>query len=914
MRQPSGYEQGNKVCLLKKSLYGLKQSPRQWYRRFDEYMLSNGFKRSSYDSCVYYKSYAPGEYIYLLLYVDNMLIASKSKVEIGSTKILLKREFDMKELEEAKKILGIEIIRDRSHKILRVSQSEYVSKILNNFRVDNGKSVQMPLGGHFKLSLKDYPVWDCDIERMSKVSYENAVGSLMYLMVCTRPDIAYAVSIVSRYLVNPGFVDSDYAKDPDKGRSITGYAILVQGCVVSSKATLQYVVALSTRKAEYMALMEADAIHLSRNDVFHERTKHINLRYHFIREVLEAKTVEVLKVGTEHNAADALTNAVPGHKLQHCLEFLSVDDGVGRCGTMTESVVLVELDCLFFKWPKQLNAHHEVVDIEIANIIEHEKTRQQKKVVEEHAAVERLRNGVTRCIGMTESSNGKEAVTWFSIKSWDPLDHASFFEVALKDITSYGKREVDVVGDTWTQRTGRAWFIMRNYNGNGKRNTKECNEHALVFLMLLVLLATARMEEHIKLDRLCEDACSSVDRSDMKYSSYWRAWFIMRNYNGNGKRNTKECNEHALVFLMLLVLLEGCHAVRKAGISALVKCTFAIRQLAYAAVPDSLDEYLQISEKTSRDCLMHFYNGVIELYGEEYLRRPMQTDVEKVYAFHEKKHGFPGMIGSIDCTKWPLAQCPQAYHAQFSRGDSGSEPFILLEAVASQDLWIWHAFFGVARTNNDVNVLCQSPVLNDLKVGKAPEVPFVANDPGSNDVKRIRYKKAHEAARKRCGTSVWCAKEQIGYQRLNTTARNPVKEILLKLNLPDHRSILTDSKGNPQQDLEDKGVIESGCSRHITGNMSYLTDFEEIDGDMLPLEETPNEGKSQAKLTDESHVLLKVPRKDNMYSVDLKNIVPKGGLTCLFEKATSDESKLWHRRLGHINLVRGLPSKILENN
>nr|GEZ75433.1 retrovirus-related Pol polyprotein from transposon TNT 1-94 [Tanacetum cinerariifolium] len=160
-------------------------------RRFDEYMLSNGFKRSSYDICIYYRSYAPGEYIYLLLYVDDMLIAYKSKAEIGSTKSLLKREFDMKDLGEANKILGMEIVRDRSRKILRVSQSG--------------------------------------------------------------PDIAYAVSIVSRYLANPGknhweavkwilkylrgtvnvgliyetnrgnhkdiigFVDSDYAKDPDKG-------------------------------------------------------------------------------------------------------------------------------------------------------------------------------------------------------------------------------------------------------------------------------------------------------------------------------------------------------------------------------------------------------------------------------------------------------------------------------------------------------------------------------------------------------------------------------------------------------------------------------------------------------------------------------------------------------------------------
>ncbi|GKC15447.1 hypothetical protein Tco_1012229 [Tanacetum coccineum] len=89
---------------------------------------------------------------------------------------------------------------------------------------------------------------------------------------------------------------------------------------------------------------------------------------------------------------------------------------------------------------------------------------------------------------------------------------------------------------------------------------------------------------------------------------------------------------------------EGRDAVGKTGISGLVKYTSAIRQLAYDAVLDSLDEYLQIGEKTSRDCLMAFCNGVMELYGEELLRRPTQTDVEKLYAFHEEKHGFPGMI------------------------------------------------------------------------------------------------------------------------------------------------------------------------------------------------------------------------------------------------------------------------------
>ncbi|GJV56880.1 putative ribonuclease H-like domain-containing protein, partial [Tanacetum coccineum] len=121
--------------------------------------------------------------------------------------------------------------------------------------------------------------------------------------------------------------------------------------------------------------------------------------------------------------------------------------------------------------------------------------------------------------------------------------------------------------------------------------------------------------------------------------------------------------------------------------------------------------------------------------------------------------------------------------------------------------------------------------------------------------------------------------------------------------------------GNPQMDLQDQRVIDSGCSRHMTGNMSYLTDYEEIDGGYVAFGGNPKGGKITGKVT----------RKNNMYSVDLKNIVPKGGLTCLFTKATSDESKLWHRRLGHLNfktmnklvkgnIVRGLPLKLFENN
>ncbi|GKC35088.1 ribonuclease H-like domain-containing protein, partial [Tanacetum coccineum] len=126
--------------------------------------------------------------------------------------------------------------------------------------------------------------------------------------------------------------------------------------------------------------------------------------------------------------------------------------------------------------------------------------------------------------------------------------------------------------------------------------------------------------------------------------------------------------------------------------------------------------------------------------------------------------------------------------------------------------------------------------------------------------------------------------------------------------VPKKTNFLSNVEGNPQMDLQDQRVIDSGCSRHVTGNMSYLTDYKEIDGGYVAFRSNPKGGK----------ITSRVPRKNNMYSVDLKNIVPKGGLTCLFAKATSDESKLGHRRLGHINfktmnklvkgnLVRGLP-------
>ena len=207
MDQPEGFVVPGKehlVCRLKKSLYGLKQAPRQWYKRFDSFMLGQGYSRSQYDDCIYFQQFPDGTFIYLLLYVDDMLIASRDKSSIRKLKAQLNSEFEMKELGAAKKILGMEIHRNRQAGKLFLSQQKYIERLLDRFNMSNCKPVSTPFAAHFKLSSDLCPQTKEEMERMSHVPYASAVGSLMYAMVCTRPDLAYAVSMVSRYMHNPG--------------------------------------------------------------------------------------------------------------------------------------------------------------------------------------------------------------------------------------------------------------------------------------------------------------------------------------------------------------------------------------------------------------------------------------------------------------------------------------------------------------------------------------------------------------------------------------------------------------------------------------------------------------------------------------------------------------------------------------
>ncbi|CAA7043752.1 unnamed protein product [Microthlaspi erraticum] len=391
MEQPEGYvdkDHLDKVCLLKRSLYGLNQSPRQWNTRFDEFMQSNNYQRSEYDVCIYYKEHKDGEFVYLLLYVDDILIASRDKKLVEDLKKLLSSEFEMKDLGEAKKILGMEITRDRSKGILTVSQEGYLTKVLGNFGMDQNKATGTPLGAHFKLQAATEKQSQDQRESMKNVPYQSAVGSLMYAMIGTRPDLAYAVGLVCRFMSDPikdhwaavkwimryvngtlkrklvykregefvikGYCDSDYAADKDKRRSISEMVFTAGGNPISWRSNLQKIVALSTTEAEYMALAEAakeavwlhglmnelgfkqeavqiycdsqSAIALAKNAVFHERTKHIAVKFHFIRDLISMGLVQVLKIATKYNPANILTKVLQVGKFQEALRFLRVKE------------------------------------------------------------------------------------------------------------------------------------------------------------------------------------------------------------------------------------------------------------------------------------------------------------------------------------------------------------------------------------------------------------------------------------------------------------------------------------------------------------------------------------------------------------------------------------------------------------
>lgn len=380
MEAPEGFKNEFKkteVCKLRRTLYGLKQSPRAWFGRFTKAMTQYGYQQSNSDHTLFLKK--RGKLITcLIIYVDDMIITGDDLEEVKRLKENLFKEFEMKDLGRLKYFLGIEVLR--SKKGIFINQKKYTLDLLTEIGMLDCKPADTPISVNHRLQIVN------GADETDRGQYQHLVGKLIYLSH-TRPDIAYAVSIVSQFMHQPqtkhleaalrivrylkgtynygllfkktgnleiqAYTDADWAGNPTDRRSTSGYFALVGGNLVSWKSKKQKVVSLSSAEAEFRGIKSGltevlwlrkllselnlhptetcqlfcdnkAAISISENPVQHDRTKHVEVDRHFIKEKIEDKVVTLPFVRSEEQLADILTKAVDSRSFTKVLNKLNI--------------------------------------------------------------------------------------------------------------------------------------------------------------------------------------------------------------------------------------------------------------------------------------------------------------------------------------------------------------------------------------------------------------------------------------------------------------------------------------------------------------------------------------------------------------------------------------------------------------
>lgn len=356
----------NKICKLNKSLYGLKQAAHCWNQKFTNFLLKFGFVQSQADNCVFVGNFNCIK-VLLILYVDDALILSESDKTLHSIVSYLKQAFDIREL-VLNRFVGLEILKTNNS--ICISQRMYIEQLINKYNMSDAHPCNTPIDVNVQITN------NIDNEQIS-FPYREAIGSLLYLSTATRPDISYGVNLLSRYINNPSiqhvnqlkkiiryliktknlcikyqghesliaYSDSDFAGDLDTRKSTTGYIFMLNGGPISWISQKQSCIALSTTEAEFMASCEAaknllwlkqffkeidvsqdcttlcvdnqSTIKLINNPVYHKKTKHIDVKFHFIREKVKEKLIFIKYVQSSDQLADILTKALPVLKFQH---------------------------------------------------------------------------------------------------------------------------------------------------------------------------------------------------------------------------------------------------------------------------------------------------------------------------------------------------------------------------------------------------------------------------------------------------------------------------------------------------------------------------------------------------------------------------------------------------------------------
>ncbi|CAI7800040.1 unnamed protein product [Closterium sp. NIES-54] len=312
MERPEGFPAPfppGTVWKLNRPVYGLKQAPREWHNKLKSTLGSLKFHPSTSDPSLFIRA-TPSRFL-ILVYVDDMILVTKDQTELAAVKTALGEKLAMKDLGKLTNYLGMEITRDRAARIITLSQKFYINNVLTRFKMQEAASMPTPLSLQHQLTAPSVPSPEpCD------EAYPELVGSLMYAMMCTRPDLAY----------------------PSDRRSSQGYCFTLGSGVVSWRSTRSSSVSLSTCEAELyagtMAAQEArwlsfllaelgypqpaptlwcdneSTIHLTKDVVFHGRTKHIEVRHYFLRELVQREQLKAEHTASDCNLADLFTKSL----------------------------------------------------------------------------------------------------------------------------------------------------------------------------------------------------------------------------------------------------------------------------------------------------------------------------------------------------------------------------------------------------------------------------------------------------------------------------------------------------------------------------------------------------------------------------------------------------------------------------
>ena len=389
MRQPPGTAapgEEHLVCLLKKSLYGLKQAGRAWYQTYRSAMTELGMTRSEADHACFWQH--DGDSLAMVgTIVDDMLVTGTSDL-VERFRSGIKTHFTVTDAGEVAWLLGIEVVRDLRAGTVRIAQRSAIDAIARAMHLEGAKPVSTPIAVGGKLDKTQCPTTADTLADMAGIPYKEGIGMCMYLAVTSRPDIAYSVHRLAKYMSNPGrphwealkrlvryligtrdlwlvygrdrsglagFTDADWGTSDDMRHSVCGYLYTFDGGAISWSAKQQAVVALSSTEAEYIGITHAakeafwlrsllsDLVHpdfaqhavrlysdnkgamdLARNNAFHARTKHISIRYHFIREAVEQGDIELGYRRTEDMPADIFTKPIARVRLEHLRSLMGL--------------------------------------------------------------------------------------------------------------------------------------------------------------------------------------------------------------------------------------------------------------------------------------------------------------------------------------------------------------------------------------------------------------------------------------------------------------------------------------------------------------------------------------------------------------------------------------------------------------